>query len=152
MADGSANKVETNGARAEAESTANGASKPADGSVDGEKPAAGPQVTPQELLTIFKRRGQFDALRKEFFKEFQGSATHEDLLAEITSQAGAQAESSNRTKTAALVEGAVDRSDASRSVNEYATDHITDNRELAERVQKLMQAIYDEQPGAAKEQ
>jgi len=68
-----------------------------------------------ELVTTFKRRGHFDALRKSTFSSFQASPEGEKLIGKLRDIVRAEVEkdpnilSRDRSKSSILIGGAVDR-------------------------------------------
>ncbi|KAK9239998.1 complex proteins associated with Set1p component shg1-domain-containing protein [Lipomyces kononenkoae] len=107
------------------------------------------QATTEEILTIFKRRGLFDSLRKSLFTDFKESSTYESLIAAIESlvesDSSATLATRNRGKAAALLEGSVNRSEAFGNVNKYIDDHVSArNDELNKKIEDLVRQIDSE--------
>ncbi|KAK9371060.1 complex proteins associated with Set1p component shg1-domain-containing protein [Lipomyces kononenkoae] len=107
------------------------------------------QATTEEILTIFKRRGLFDSLRKSVFTDFKESSTYESLITAIESlvesDSSATLTTRNRGKAAALLEGSVNRSEAFGNVNKYIDEHVsTRNDELEKKIVDLVRQIDTE--------
>ncbi|KAK7204265.1 hypothetical protein BZA70DRAFT_268120 [Myxozyma melibiosi] len=106
------------------------------------------EVTSEEVLSMFKRRGLFDNTRKDLFNEFTSSESYNALLEAIEEQiksdsAATSLAARSRGKAAALLEGSVTRSEAFSNVNKYVDDRVsTNNEELNERLEKLVTEIY----------
>ncbi|KAK9354875.1 complex proteins associated with Set1p component shg1-domain-containing protein [Lipomyces doorenjongii] len=113
------------------------------------KPQQTNQATTEDILTIFKRRGLFDSLRKSLFADFKESSTHESLIAAIESlvesDSSATLATRNRGKAAALLEGSVNRSEAFGNVNKYIDEHVsTRNEELNRKIEEMVREINNE--------
>ncbi|KAK9376749.1 complex proteins associated with Set1p component shg1-domain-containing protein [Lipomyces chichibuensis] len=113
------------------------------------KPQQSNQATTEDILTIFKRRGLFDSLRKSLFTDFKESPTHESLIAAIESlvesDSSATLATRNRGKAAALLEGSVNRSEAFGNVNKYIDEHVsTRNEELRRKIEDMVRQINTE--------
>ncbi|KAK9485206.1 complex proteins associated with Set1p component shg1-domain-containing protein [Lipomyces starkeyi] len=113
------------------------------------KPQQSNQATTEDILTIFKRRGLFDSLRKSLFTDFKESSTHESLIAAIESlvesDSSATLATRNRGKAAALLEGSVNRSEAFGNVNKYIDEHVsTRNEELRGKIEDMVRQINTE--------
>ncbi|KAK9361853.1 complex proteins associated with Set1p component shg1-domain-containing protein [Lipomyces starkeyi] len=113
------------------------------------KPQQSNQATTEDILTIFKRRGLFDSLRKSLFTDFKESSTHESLIAAIESlvesDSSATLATRNRGKAAALLEGSVNRSEAFGNVNKYIDEHVsTRNEELKRKIEDMVLQINTE--------
>ncbi|KAK9332234.1 complex proteins associated with Set1p component shg1-domain-containing protein [Lipomyces starkeyi] len=113
------------------------------------KPQQSNQATTEDILTIFKRRGLFDSLRKSLFTDFKESSTHESLIAAIESlvesDSSATLATRNRGKAAALLEGSVNRSEAFGNVNKYIDEHVsTRNEELKRKIEDMVRQINTE--------
>ncbi|KAK9386764.1 complex proteins associated with Set1p component shg1-domain-containing protein [Lipomyces mesembrius] len=113
------------------------------------KPQQTNQATTEDILTIFKRRGFFDSLRKSLFTDFKESSTHESLIAAIESlvesDSSATLATRNRGKAAALLEGSVNRSTAFGNVNKYIDEHVsTRNEELKRKIEDMVRQINTE--------
>ncbi|KAK9313879.1 complex proteins associated with Set1p component shg1-domain-containing protein [Lipomyces starkeyi] len=112
------------------------------------KPQQSNQATTEDILTIFKRRGLFDSLRKSLFTDFKESSTHESLIAAIESlvesDSSATLATRNRGKAAALLEGSVNRSEAFGNVNKYIDEHVSRNEELKRKIEDMVRQINTE--------
>ncbi|KAK9326016.1 complex proteins associated with Set1p component shg1-domain-containing protein [Lipomyces orientalis] len=107
-------------------------------------------ATAEDILTIFKRRGLFDSLRKSLFADFKENSTHESLIAAIESLVESDSSAislatRSRGKAAALLEGSVNRSEAFGNVNKFIDDHVsTRNDDLRNKLEDMVQQIYSE--------
>ncbi|KAK9467117.1 hypothetical protein V1512DRAFT_270907 [Lipomyces arxii] len=106
------------------------------------------QVTTEEILTMLKRRGLFDSLRKSVFTDFKDSPTNKTLISAIESIVetdSSNAPSQNRGKAAALLEGSVNRSKEFGDVNKYIDERVSvSNDELRSKVEAMVKDIFAE--------
>ncbi|KAK9463498.1 complex proteins associated with Set1p component shg1-domain-containing protein [Lipomyces oligophaga] len=112
--------------------------------------AAETPVTAEEILTVLKRRGLFDNIRKRLFTEFKESDAHSSLITAIQTQIESDTSIAslarrNRGKAAALLEGSVNRSVAFGGVNKYVERKVsTKNDELMSEIRQMIREVFQE--------
>ncbi|KAF3483196.1 uncharacterized protein GIQ15_02520 [Arthroderma uncinatum] len=102
------------------------------------------RATIDNLLYFFKKKGGFDAVRKEVWAKFNDSEAKDSFTASLTEMAESEIErdpsllSRERGKAATLISGAVDRSDLHSGIEE-AVDGIISNHldEILASVRKI---------------
>lgn len=119
--------------------------------------------TAEELVTLFKRKGIFDQLRRSLYKEFHDSVRRLLLLEKSFSNQDVYSllinsiqrivdEQANkdptlldreRKKAAALIEGTISRGHEPeyKSVGDYINSHTVDSAELREKVEQMVREV-----------
>lgn len=104
-----------------------------------------------ELVTLFKRRGLLDELRRDQFNEFKQSDDHDKLRQSIKKIVEAEVSKDpeilerNRGKGTALLEGAVSRrGDVQKSVSGYVDANTIESDDLRTHLRSVINQYYEE--------
>uniref|UniRef100_A0A060TBC0 ARAD1B14630p n=1 Tax=Blastobotrys adeninivorans TaxID=409370 RepID=A0A060TBC0_BLAAD len=108
-------------------------------------------VSAAELVTLFKRRGLLDELRRDQFNEFKQSDDHDKLRQSIKKIVEAEVSKDpeilerNRGKATALLEGAVSRrGDVQKSVSGYVDANTIESDDLRTHLRSVINQYYEE--------
>lgn len=112
----------------------------------GKKKAPGPE----DVKSAFKKRGQFDALRKEFFQRLLSDPAHTQLQESIRTLAMAELSQDkalrarDRGKAASLLEGVMERGEIYEDVTKYFDASLEAERK---RIEKMVRDVYKDLGG-----